>query len=68
MADTVPALKITAKALSHARAAEAALADVSAYSHTTRELDAAKASLTRCIELLDLIAPEAMALPVEAAE
>lgn len=65
MTDTVPVLKIAAKALSHARAAEAALAEVSVYSHTTREMDAAKASLTRCVELLDLIAPGAQ---IEAAQ
>ena len=58
MTDTVPALKIAAKAFDHARAAEAALGEVSIYSHTARDFDAARVSLTRCIELLGLISPE----------
>ena len=66
MSDTVPALKIATKALIHARAAEVALKEVSTYSHTNREFDAAKLAVTRCIELLDLIAPETLALPVTA--
>ena len=61
MTDTVPALKIAAKAFDHARAAEAALGEVSIYSHTARDFDAARVSLTRCIELLGLISPEPVA-------
>ena len=58
MTDTVPALKIAAKAFDHARAAEAALGEVSIYSHTARDFNAARVSLTRCIELLGLISPD----------
>lgn len=66
MSDTVPARLITDKAREHAAKASDALDEVDAYSHTSMSLDAAKAHIAHCVELLGLVAPDTLALPVTA--
>ena len=64
MSDTVPARLITDKAREHAAKASAALDEVDAYSHTSKSLDAAKAHIAHCVELLAMVAPQPYMLPV----